>query len=174
MRSSEFGVKKKGKTIKTLILGMGNSILSDDAIGLIAAKRVFEALNSAIRNPQSAIELHLSETGGLNLLDIITGYDTLIVIDSIKTGKFKPGEVVEIDAKSRLGSHRLLSSHDVSLFEAMDMGRKLGSKIPDDVRIFGIEILNNTDFSEKLTPEIEKKLDSIVDQIIEQISGKSY
>jgi len=155
--------------MKTLILGMGNSILSDDAVGLIAAKRVFEALNSAIRNPQSAISLRLSESGGLNLLDIITGYDRLIVIDSIKTGKFAPGEVVEIDAKSRLGSHRLLSSHDVSLFEAVDMGRKLGSKIPEKIKIFGIEIVNNTDFNEKLTPAIEKELDNIVKEIIQQI-----
>jgi len=158
-------MKHKNKKIKTLILGMGNSILSDDAIGLTAAKLVYESLNSAIRNPQSAISLHLAETGGLNLLDLVTGYDSLVVIDSIKTGKFKPGEVVEIDAKSGLGSHRLLSSHDVSLFEAMDMGRKLGAKVPDKVRIFGIEILNNTDFSENLTPELKNTLDPAVRQI---------
>ena len=133
----------------------------------IVAQRVFE--QSKFQIPNSKFELRLSESGGLSLLDIITGYDSLIVIDSIKTGKFKPGEVVEIDAESRLGSHRLLSSHDVSLFEAMDLGRKLGAKVPGKVRIFGIEILNNTDFSEKLTPEIEKELDNITGEIIKHI-----
>jgi hydrogenase maturation protease len=168
MRSSECGVKNKNETNKILILGMGNSILSDDAVGLIVAHKVFSELET--RNSElGTVTLRLSESGGLNLLDIITGFDTLIVIDSIKTGKFAPGEVVEIDAKSRLGSHRLLSSHDVSLFEAVDMGRKLGSKVPEKIKIFGIEIVNNTDFNEKLTPAIEKELGNIVKEIIKQL-----
>jgi hydrogenase maturation protease len=164
-------MKNKYKTNRTLILGMGNSILSDDAIGLIAAKKIFNILNSEFRVPSSEFTLQLSESGGLNLLDVITGFDSLVVIDSIKTGKYKPAEVVEIDAKSGLGSHRLLSSHDVSLFEALDMGRKLGAKVPEKVRIFGIEILNNTDFSEELSSEIEGNLDSIVSIITKAINA---
>jgi hydrogenase maturation protease len=149
---------------RTLILGMGNSILSDDAIGLIVAKKVYERLgtwNSKI----GSVSLQLAETGGMNLLDIIQGYDRLIVIDSVKTGRFKPGEVIEIDAKGVIGSHRMLSSHDISLFEAIRLGNQLSVRMPETVKIYGIEIINNTDFGDKLTEELEEKLEGITDRI---------
>jgi len=137
---------------------MGNSILSDDSVGLRAAKMLYDRL------PAGTCSLHLCETGGMSLLDAITGYEALIVIDSIKTGKFPLGEVVEIDEKGP-GTHRVLSSHDISLFEAINMGRRLGAHMPSKVRIFGIEVENNTEFSENLTPALEEKLEEITGRI---------
>ena len=154
---------------KVLILGMGNSILSDDAIGLIIAEKIYKFFEYESRNKNHEYFLELAETGGMNLLDIIKGYDELIVIDSVKTGKFEPGEVVEITPERGIGSHRLLSSHDVSLFECLKMGRELEHKMPDTVRIFGIEILNNEEFSEKLSPQIREKPEEITSEILKAL-----
>ncbi|MCX8092772.1 MAG: hydrogenase maturation protease, partial [Candidatus Goldbacteria bacterium] len=68
---------------KTLILGLGNSILSDDRIGLYIAQEIHKKLNS------KNIDLKLAEIAGMDLLYMVSGYDNLIVIDSIKTGKLK-------------------------------------------------------------------------------------
>ncbi len=152
---------------RILILGMGNSILSDDAIGLIVAKKVYERLGT-LNSKLGTVSLQLAETGGMNLIDIIRGYDRLIVIDSVKTGRFKPGEVIEIDARGVIGSHRMLSSHDISLFEAIRLGNQLAVHMPEKVKIYGIEIINNTDFGDKLTEELEEKLDDITNKIAKQ------
>ncbi len=154
---------------KVLILGMGNSILSDDAIGLIIAEKVFNTLNykSQIKNHEYFLEL--AETGGMMLIDIIKGHDKVVIIDSIKTGKFLPGEVVEISAERGIGSHRLLSSHDVSIFECLEIGKGLKHKMPGSVRIFGIEIINNEEFGEKLSPEIQERVEAITKEILKTL-----
>ena len=155
---------------KTLVLGMGNSILTDDAIGLLAAKSVYDKIIGET-NHGMEFDLVLTETGGMSLLDIIRGYDTLVVIDAIKTGQHTAGEVLEIDVESALGSHRMLSSHDLSLFEAVKMGRTLDIKMPAKILIYCIEILNNTDFSDKLSPEIDGKLPQITGEIAASLAS---
>ncbi|HPD18846.1 MAG TPA: hydrogenase maturation protease [Candidatus Goldiibacteriota bacterium] len=143
---------------KTLILGLGNSILSDDRIGLLVAEAVYGRLNSA------GTDLKLAETAGMDLINVVKDYDNLIVIDSIKTGKMEPGEVVEI-MENQNASSRMLSSHDVSFFEMLKMGKVLGLKMPQNVKIYGIEIKDNETFSEELTDELKEKLPEIINEI---------
>ncbi|MCX7698515.1 MAG: hydrogenase maturation protease, partial [Candidatus Goldbacteria bacterium] len=114
------------------------------------------------------IDLKLAEIAGMDLLYMVSGYDNLIVIDSIKTGKLKIGEVVEIE-ENKQASFRILSSHDISFFEMLKMGKKLGLKMPDKIKIFGIEIKDNVTFSEKLTDELKDKLHGIIEKIEKQI-----
>ncbi|MBP7791700.1 MAG: hydrogenase maturation protease [Candidatus Goldbacteria bacterium] len=143
---------------KTLILGLGNSILSDDRIGLLVAEAVYGRLNS------TGTDLKLAETAGMDLINVVKDYDNLIVIDSIKTGKMEPGEVVEI-MENQNASSRMLSSHDVSFFEMLKMGKVLGLKMPQNVKIYGIEIKDNETFSEELTDELKEKLPEIINKI---------
>jgi hydrogenase maturation protease len=143
---------------KTLILGLGNSILSDDRIGLMVAEEVHKKLNSA------EIDLKPAETAGMDLINVVKDYDNLIVIDSIKTGKMKPGEIVEV-MENKNASSRMLSSHDVSFFDMLKMGKEIGLKMPQNVKIYGIEIKDNETFSEELTVELKEKLPDIINEI---------
>ena len=149
---------------ETLILGLGNSILSDDRIGLVVAKEIHSKINS------SDVDLKLAEIAGMDLINRIKDYDNLIVIDSIKTGKLKIGEVVEIQ-ENKTGSFRMLSSHDISFFEMLKMGKELGYKMPEKIKIFGIEIKDNETFSEKLTDELKDKISEIINKINGEIKN---
>jgi hydrogenase maturation protease len=62
--------------MKTVILGLGNPILTDDAVGIKIAQKLQE------ENPK--LEVIETSEAGIALLDLITGYDKLIIIDSIK------------------------------------------------------------------------------------------
>ena len=157
-------IRRIKKMKKTLILGMGNSILSDDAVGLKVAEIIYQTLGAP-----SDIDLKLAENGGMDLLELFIGYDRLFVIDSIKTGKVEPGSVVKLDFESQIGSHRITRTHDVSLFDCIAMGRELGKDMPSEIQIFGIEIKENETFSEELSPEIENNMERIVKEIIEEI-----
>jgi len=148
---------------KILILGMGNSILSDDSAGLVLAEKVFE-----MTQPGTA-DLQLAETGGMNLVDIMAGYDVLIVIDSIKTGTMPAGTVVEIDPGKGTGSHRILSSHGISFFDAVALGKKLGTLVPEKIIIFGIEIDDNLSFGTQLTPKVAATINGAAKQISEKL-----
>ncbi|MGB2852819.1 MAG: hydrogenase maturation protease, partial [Dehalococcoidia bacterium] len=65
--------------MKTLVLGLGNPILSDDAVGL----RVVEELEGRV--DQQEVKLVETTVAGLGLLDFLTGHDRAIIIDSIQT-----------------------------------------------------------------------------------------
>ena len=65
--------------MKTLVLGLGNPILSDDGVGLRVARAVESQLS------QQEITVMETSMGGLSLLDLLTGYDRAIIIDAIQT-----------------------------------------------------------------------------------------
>ncbi len=60
--------------VKTLLLGMGNPIVSDDAVGIMLARDVGAALG-----PRPGVDvIDECSIGGLNLLDLVAGYDRLV------------------------------------------------------------------------------------------------
>jgi len=73
--------------MKTIVLGVGNPILSDDGVGI----HVSQQIKQRIKDPNVIVEEAL--TGGMNLLDLILGYDKAIIIDAVKTNGGRNGEV---------------------------------------------------------------------------------
>src|SRR5512136_1107161 len=73
--------------MKTMVLGIGNPILRDDGVGL----HVIEALRKRVHNP--TVTLETATTGGLNLLDLLRGYEKVILVDAVNQEEGKPGEV---------------------------------------------------------------------------------
>ena len=69
---------------KTLILGLGNPILSDDGVGLWIARRLGEKL--------LGIEVREEAIAGISILDVVQGFPRLVVIDSIMTEGGLPGQ----------------------------------------------------------------------------------
>ena len=63
----------------TLVLGMGNPILSDDGVGLLVARRLAEM------PLPDGVEVLESEVGGLRLLELVRGFTRSIIIDALKT-----------------------------------------------------------------------------------------
>ena len=61
--------------MSTLILGIGNPILTDDRVGIEIAHK--------IKEDNSKLEVIETSEAGISLLDLVVGYDKLIIIDSI-------------------------------------------------------------------------------------------
>ncbi|HEY55430.1 MAG TPA: hydrogenase maturation protease [Dehalococcoidia bacterium] len=146
--------------MKTLVLGVGNSILTDDGVGIEIARQLRE------RKP----ELEVIETGesGIGLLDIIVGYDKLIIVDSIITEKGKPGELYKLGVEALKPAENLSSSHGVDIATAYEIGQGLGYDMPEHVSIYAVEIEDNTTFGEKCTGEVEGRIPFIAEQIIKE------
>ena len=118
--------------MKTIVLGVGNLILRDDGVGIHVANEV----KKRIQNPNITVDEAI--TGGMNLLDLLLGYDKAIIIDAVKSDDGTHGEVRRIP----IGDFNTMHScnpHDVSLIEAIDMAKKLGEKrIPQEIVIIGV------------------------------------
>lgn len=149
---------KDAKAMNTLILGIGNPILTDDGVGIKIARKLKE------ESPQS--EVAETSEAGIALLDLIPGYDKVIIIDSIKTERGKPGEVYKLKLEDLKPAMDFTSSHGISIATALELGRMLGYRMPSCVSLYAVEIEDNVTFSENCTPEVEKRVPFITKQII--------
>ena len=145
---------------RTLVLGMGNPILSDDAIGILLAS----TLKPQLERIPGVDVVEECCVGGLNLLDMLEGYDRLIALDSIKTIGGVPGTWYAFDATALRETMNLRNVHDANFATTLALGRHMGMHLPDDrgCHVVAVEIADNMTFSEELTPELQAALPRIV------------
>lgn len=151
--------------MKTLILGVGSSILTDDAVGLVVARRLGERFSG-----RSDIDFGLNEEAGFSLLEESLGYDRLVIIDSILTGA-EPGTVHRLGLSDLGRTIHSDSPHGLNLATVIELGRTQGMSVPDDVIIYAIEVVDTLTFGEELTPELASRVDAIVGEIAAELAG---
>ncbi len=148
--------------MKTLIFGIGNTLISDDGIGIKVAEEIEKRLNG-----NDDIEIRYGSIAGLSILDEIDGYNDLVLIDSIKTENGEPGQLYKLDVKDFNTTSHLSHSHGIDFFTAIEVGKKFGYQIPEKITVYAIEIADNLTIEEKISPEVCKNIPHIVETIIE-------
>ena len=142
-----------------LLLGLGNDILTDDAVGLHVVRELRLKLAA-----HPSIDIRETTEMGLALLDFITGYRAVVMVDSIQTGKAPPGFLHELDAAS-LNQLTGRTPHFVGVGETLALGRQLGLAMPEQVKIFAIEVEDPFTLGTDLTPALQSALPGIVQRI---------
>lgn len=135
---------------QTLILGLGNVLLTDEAVGAVVVRRLSEI------DPEGE-RAHYLDGGTLSftLASPIAEARNLIVVDAAAMGE-QPGtvRVLEDEAMDRQLSAHAKSVHEVSLSDLMDIAR-LTDSLPRHRALIGIEP-KTVDWGDRLTPEIEQ------------------
>jgi hydrogenase maturation protease len=152
--------------MKTLVLGMGNPILSDDGVGIRVAQEVGEKLN----DPQ--ITVAETSGAGLRLLDSIAGYDKVIIIDAIQTEKGQAGQIYHMGPEDLSLTKHLTSPHQINLATALELGKMLNLAMPQKITIFAVEAKDITTFSEQCTPEVEQGIPEVVKMVLQELNAK--
>lgn len=146
--------------MKTLILGIGNPILTDDAVGIRLAQYIGEKVKD--------VEIEETCEAGLALLDSIGDHEKLIIIDSIQTEHGKAGELHRFTLDDLKSYDWFPSSHGLDMATAFQLGKRAGYAIPQSISIYAVEVVDNTTFGEGCTEEIEKRIPQFAEQIIAQ------
>jgi hydrogenase maturation protease len=152
-------------TLKTLVLGMGNTILCDDGIGIYVVRRVAE------RFQRDDVDFDEASVGGLRILDVVGGYDRVIMVDAIQTRDGKPGEIHRLSPQDLKLSLHAGSSHDLSLPGALALGRGMGLRLPDDedFAILAIEAEDVLTFAEQCTPAVQEAIPRAIDAVLTEL-----
>lgn len=153
---------------KILVLGIGNEILKDDGIGPKLVKELQK------KNPNPDIQYETAFMGGLDILEHTQGYNTVIFIDAIKTKDGIPGTVYQFTPDDFKETLHLSNLHDTSFLTALDLGKKMKMKIPKEIHIIAIEIIEDTVFGNSFTPQIQEKYPEIlysVKNLLKLITG---
>lgn len=148
--------------IDTLVLGIGNLLASDDAVGVWAA----ESLKRLYEFPDN-VEVVEGGTLGLDLLPRFDGIDRLLVIDSVKLGA-QPGMIVRLAGEDIARSLELkVSPHQVGLMDLLTTARLVGCE-PATLVCWGIvpECIDpGTGFSPTVTAALPGLMRSVIDEL---------
>ncbi|MDD5590864.1 MAG: hydrogenase maturation protease [Dehalococcoidales bacterium] len=152
--------------MKTLVLGIGNSILGDDGVGV----RVAQELAGKIKNDN--IDVRDVGIDGLNLLELILGYDKLIVIDAVLTEREKVGEVYRFKPEKVYDPSRsAISPHHFNLATTIEIGKKLfPGRMPKEVIAFAVGTEEATMVTEEMTGRVKNALPIVVNLVLEELN----
>lgn len=118
----------------TLVLGIGNSLLTDDGAGVHAALRLADLLGD---DPD--VTVLDAGTLSFSLLHYVEKADALIAFDAARTGQ-PPGTICvhEGDDLERFVQRSGRSVHEIGLADLLDMAR-LAERLPARRVLIGIE-----------------------------------
>ncbi|MBN2430110.1 MAG: hydrogenase maturation protease [Acidobacteria bacterium] len=119
-----------------VVLGLGNPILCDDAVGLRVTAVLRELLAA---QPVAGVEILQSTRAGFELIDLLSGFRTAIIVDSLVVPEPVPGRVRELRLADVGGSARLNAVHEINLATAYQLAKTLAIPMPATVEIYAVE-----------------------------------
>ena len=141
------------------IIGLGNGMRGDDAVGLLAARRIRQEVGDRV-------EVIEAEMAGVDILDLMEGARMVILIDAARSGQ-APGTVHRLDASAGPIGGQMFprSSHAIGVSEAIELARAM-DVLPATVIVYGVEV-GNTEIGQPLSPSVAMALDQVVDRIVQ-------
>ena len=146
---------------RILVIGVGNEYRSDDAVGLVVARR--------LRRLSLGNITVIEESGeGTDLMESWKGADTVIIVDAASSGA-KPGTIHRIDARAQTIPTGLLhySTHAFSVGEAVELARAM-HRLPPRMVVYGIEG-ERFDEGTVLSRAVQGSVDTVVDLVLKQL-----
>lgn len=149
--------------MRTLVLGVGNPILSDDGVGIHVARELKQ-----LSLPD--VEVEELAASGLELLDLVMGYDKVIIIDAIQTRNGTPGEIHHLQEGDFEKSVHGSSPHGINIATALALGRKIApDRMPKEVVFIAVEAEDLVNVNERLTPRVQAALPKLIETVRDEI-----
>lgn len=151
-------------TGKTLVLGIGNLIMSDDGIGV----RVIHKLHADYTFPDQVTILD-GGTLGLDLLPQLEGVDRLIIVDAVETGQ-EPGTCIRLTGEELpIALETKVSPHQMGLKDLLSVAELMGHK-PGEMVLIGVQPAS-IEMDTELTPAVEATLETLVNEVTVQLAA---
>ena len=145
----------------TVVIGVGNTILSDEGVGVHAAR----LLQSDPRVPAGVTILD-GGTIGLELIPYASDASRVLLLDAMNSGK-APGTLARMTGRDLLGTTGGWSAHQLGVADLI-AALFLVSTSPQDIVVLGVQP-GNTDWGTSLSPEVEAALVPLVDAALAQL-----
>lgn len=148
-----------------LVLGLGNDVLSDDAVGL----RVAELLRERFAD-DPAVEVRATSDMGLVLLDEIVGRDSVVLIDAVQTHRAAPGSIECRELSATAGVHASMP-HFLGVSETLALGNMLGLAMPQRALLVAIEVADPFTLGCELSPAVAAAVAPAAQRVAQIVAG---
>lgn len=149
--------------MRTAILGVGNTLMSDEGVGVHA----IDALAERYDFP-AEVEIIDGGTTGMELLPDLEGLDHLIVVDAVRVGKpggsivRLAGEEIPVFFKTKISPHQIGLS---DIFAAL----RFKGNPPKETVIVGVQP-ESLDLHIGLSPVVAARLDDVLKMVIDELA----
>jgi hydrogenase maturation protease len=151
------------QTGDTLILGVGNPLLGDDAVGVLAVQQL---------QKRADLPPHVTVvdggTDGLGLVPLIESYRRVILVDAAQMG-LSPGAIHRFTWQEAhfVGHEPGLSLHQHDLTDTLVLAEALHC-LPQEVVIYGVQP-HTIDWDHPLSTAVERALPALIDALINEV-----
>ena len=153
------GESRKPRSSRIRIIGLGNGMRGDDAVGLLVAHRLRQEIGDRV----DVIE---AEMAGVDLVELMKGANVVFLIDAARSGQ-APGTIHRLDGSAGSISAPIFprSSHALGTADALELARAMGV-LPATVIVYGVEV-ENTEVGRPLSSAVAKVLEQVVGRIVQ-------
>jgi hydrogenase maturation protease len=145
-----------------LVLGLGNTIMTDDGFGV----RAVEALSSRCRFGD---EVRLLDGGtlGLDLLPHLEGIERLLIVDALEMHA-APGTVFRLEGEEvpRAFAGKL-SVHQMGVQDLLAVAELMGH-LPRELVVWGVQP-QSIEMGTELTPTVTAALQPVVEGVVKEL-----
>ncbi len=142
--------------MKTLILGVGNLLLSDEGVGV----HVVRSLEHEKLPPD--VDLLDGGTGGFHLLSWLQDYKRIIMVDASLDHR-PPGTVRLLQPRYASDFPPLMSAHEIGLRDMLE-AMQLTGDFPE-VKLIVISVENIADVGMELSPPVKASIPEVIEMI---------
>ncbi len=148
-----------------IIIGVGNPYYGDDAIGLLVARAVHRRL--AQSDNWTLAELSCSAFG---VIEHLEGYQRALIVDALVDEEAAPGTLVQVAVPEGCSTPHT-GFHTVAFGDAMALARTAGLSLPERISFYAVVIRPPQGFADRLSPELEARIEELATAIVEAEQG---
>lgn len=150
--------------MKIIVLGVGNTLLSDEGIGV----RAVECLSRDYHLPPG-VEVIDGGTTGMEMLEDLAHADHIVIVDAVRAGQ-PPASIVRLAGEQVPVFFRTkLSPHQIGLSDVLATLELTGEQ-PGGVTVIGVEPVSLAT-SMALSSEVEALLPRLVEMVAAELRG---
>jgi len=156
-------VQLDGSPVQTLVLGVGNLLMSDEGVGV----HVIQRLVAEYQLPEQ-VQVLDGGTLGMDLLYYLEGVENLLMIDAVEAHK-EPGTLVRLEGDEVPAFLSIkISPHQLGVPDMLAAGKLKGDCYPQRIVLWGVQperLEIGLDLSPKVEPQVERIIKNILDQL---------
>jgi len=154
--------------MKTAIMGFGNPVRSDDAVGIY----VIEELKAKITTKDGPISIFDMGTAAFEVLFGLKGHDKIIMVDAVLNSNEPVGTLFKVPAAEVMKAPQedpLVFLHGMKWDQALSYAKKiLQDEYPEDIQVYLVAI-ENTALEVDLSEAVKSAGDKVVNHILDEI-----
>ncbi len=150
------------KRERTLIIGFGSEILTDDGIAL---KIIDELKLGEI----DAVDFESVNLIGLENIELFTFYHRVILLDATTNIELKIGDVNHYLLDDFQESLHLVNFHDLSIHQLIEFARMLKMDVSDNIHVITIRVSEVEAFGYQLSEPLNNKYSDIYKEVLGKV-----